>query len=56
METKTDNSIDLRVIFKKDEEGDFIEGYGRVGYELKKYYKTKLFCGYNPRITMNLMD
>ena len=46
---ETDNSIDLRVIFQKDEDGDLVEGFTRVDYELKKYYKTKLYCGYNPR-------
>ena len=46
---ETDNSIDLRVIFLKNDNGEYVEGHNRIGYEIKKYYKTKLYCGYNPR-------
>ena len=46
---ETENSIDLRVIFLKDEEGKILEGHTRVGNDIKIYYKTKLYCGYNPK-------
>uniref|UniRef100_A0A6C0JC56 mRNA (guanine-N(7))-methyltransferase n=1 Tax=viral metagenome TaxID=1070528 RepID=A0A6C0JC56_9ZZZZ len=45
----TENSIDLRVIFLKDEEGELIECYSKAGYDIKRYYKTRLYCGYNPK-------
>ena len=45
----SENSIDFRVIFMKDEEGDYVEGHKRVGDDIKSYYKTKLYVGYSSK-------
>ena len=46
---ETENSIDLRVIFLKDENGNISENHTRIGNEIEKYTKAQLYCGYNPR-------
>jgi hypothetical protein len=45
----TENSIDFRVIFMRDEDGDYIEGHKRVGDDIKNYFKTKLYVGYSSK-------
>ena len=44
---ETENSIDFRVIFMRDENDNFIECHKRVGDDIKTYFKTKLYVGYS---------
>jgi hypothetical protein len=46
---ETENSIDFRVIFLRDEDGEYIEGHKKVGDDIKTYYKTKLYVGYSSK-------